>query len=233
MSEDSIKLIYSYSFSDGRRKVFEIMLDRETLSFIPWQADLRPAWARLGNHKCENCPLDEKESAHCPIALNLARIAEEFKDCYSYEKVGVSVYTQERIYMKDTAIQEGLSPLIGVVMATSGCPVMEHMKPMVRFHLPFATVEETVFRMASMYLMSRYFLNMEGRDAGWSLDGLMDVYAEAGKVNRDFALRLADAAKKDANVNALVNLDCFATLVPLKADSTLEEIKRYFSAYLK
>ncbi len=52
-------------------------------------------------------------------------------------------------------------------------------------------------------------------------------------MNRDFAQRLADAAKKDANVNALVNLDCFATMVPLAAEETLNEIKSYFSAHLK
>jgi hypothetical protein len=33
-------------------------------------------------------------------------------------------------------------------------------------------------------------------------------------------------------VNALVNLDCFAQMVPLAADGVLREIKEYFSAYL-
>ena len=33
---------------------------------------------------------------------------------------------------------------------------MESLKPMVRFHLPFATVEETVFRSVSTYLLSQY-----------------------------------------------------------------------------
>ncbi|HEY6012231.1 MAG TPA: hypothetical protein VIX18_12265, partial [Nitrospirota bacterium] len=59
------------------------------------------------------------------------------------------------------------------------------------------------------------------------------VYAEVGIVNRDFANRLRDAAKKDANINALVNLDCFAAMVPLLADDTLKGLKPYFSAYLK
>jgi hypothetical protein len=51
-------------------------------------------------------------------------------------------------------------------------------------------------------------------------------------VNRDFANRLRDAAKKDANINALVNLDCFAAMVPLVAEDTLKALKPYFSAYL-
>jgi hypothetical protein len=57
------------------------------------------------------------------------------------------------------------------------------------------------------------------------------VYAKVSVVNRDFANRLRDAAKKDANINALVNLDCFATMVPFVAEDTLKQLKPYFSAY--
>ena len=141
--------------------------------------------------------------------------------------------TEDRIYAKNTTIQQGLSPLIGIIMTTSGCPTLEHLKPMVRFHLPFASLDETVFRMVSMYLMVQYYRNQEGLKAEWRLDGLTRVYAEVGIVNRDFANRLRDAARKDANINALVNLDCFATMVPLVADDTLKAIKPYFSAYFK
>jgi hypothetical protein len=51
-------------------------------------------------------------------------------------------------------------------------------------------------------------------------------------MNRDFAVRLSNAAKKGANINALVNLDCFAAMMPLAAEDTLQAIKPYFSAYL-
>ncbi len=105
-------------------------------------------------------------------------------------------------------------------------------KPMVRFHLPFASLDETVFRMVSMHLLVQYYRNQEGQKTEWRLDGLTRVYAEVGLVNRDFAIRLRDAAKKDANINALVNLDCFAAMAPLVAEDTLQAIKPYFSAYL-
>ena len=51
-------------------------------------------------------------------------------------------------------------------------------------------------------------------------------------VNRDFAIRLRDAAKKDANINALVSLDCFAAMMPLAAEDTLKSLKPYFASYL-
>jgi hypothetical protein len=228
----SITIEYNYTFRTGTIKKFIMVLDKETLAL---QFDKRPApppWALLNNKKCENCPLDEKQHPHCPVACNFADIAEQFKDMVAHDNVSVVVKTEERTYSKITTIQQGLSPLIGIIMTTSSCPVMDHLKPMVRFHLPFASLEETIFRMCSMYLWAQYFQKEEGKSPDWTLEGLANVYLKVGIVNRDFALRLRDAAKKDANVNALVNLDCFAQMVPLAADDLLREIKPYFAAYL-
>ncbi len=222
---------YVYKFKNGLIKKFQLNLDREFLSL---QVDRRPdppLWALLNHKKCENCPLDVKMHTYCPVALNFTDIAEQFRDMLSHEEVVVTVTTEERTYAAETTVQQGLSPLIGIIMAASGCPVLDHLKPMVRFHLPFASLDETVFRMVSMYLLVQYYCNQDGKKAEWRLDGLTKVYAEVGIVNRDFANRLRDAAKKDANLNALVNLDCFASMVPLVADDTLKAIKPYFSAY--
>jgi len=54
------------------------------------------------------------------------------------------------------------------------------------------------------------------------------IYKEIAIVNRDFVRRLRDASTEDANINALVGLDCFATMVPLIADDMLKEIRQYF-----
>jgi len=213
-------------------KKFTLVLDQATLALQFEKRPTPPLWALLNHKKCENCPLSDKEHPYCPVARNFADIAEQFQDMVSHENVSVVVTTEERQYSKVTTIQQGLSPLIGIIMTTSGCPIMAHLKPMVRFHLPFASLEETIFRMASMYLMAQYFQKQDGKFPVWTLDGLADVYSRVGIVNRDFALRLRDAAKKDANVNALVNLDCFAQMVPLAADDLLREIKPYFAAYL-
>jgi hypothetical protein len=53
-----------------------------------------------------------------------------------------------------------------------------------------------------------------------------------GVVNRDFVDRLLGAARNDVNVNALVNLDAFAKMVPLAADRMLKKISPYFAALL-
>lgn len=230
--EKPLTIQYTYTFKKGTEKTFPIILDRATLALQVERRQNPPVWALLNHKKCANCPVDEQKNLYCPVALNFVDIAEQFKDMVSHEEVTVKVTTEERVYSKETTIQLGLSPLIGIIMATSGCPVLDHLKPMVRFHLPFASLDETVFRMVVMHLMVQYYRNQDGKEAVWTLDGLSKVYAEVGVVNRDFANRLRDAAKKDANINALVNLDCFASMVPLVADDTLKAIKPYFSAYL-
>jgi hypothetical protein len=227
-----ITIEYAYKFKKGLVTKFQINLDRDTLELIVDRKPDPPLWALLNHKKCENCPLDVKSHIYCPVALNFVDIAEQFKDMVSHEDVVVTVTTEERTFAKETTIQQGLSPLIGIIMTTSGCPVMEHLKPMVRFHLPFASLDETVFRMVSMHLLVQYYRNQDGKKVDLRLDGLTKVYAQVGIVNRDFANRLRDAAKKDANINALVNLDCFASMVPLVAEDTLKAIKPYFSAYL-
>ncbi len=229
---DPIRIEYRYRFSNGTEKKFLLSLEAGTLGLMLERRPDPPLWTLLNHKKCENCPLDEKNNPYCPVALNFAEIAETFKDMLSYEQVSVTVVTDERTFAKDTTIQQGLSPLVGIIMTTSGCPVMEHLKPMVRFHLPFATLQETIFRMVSMYLLVQYYRHEDGKPTEWGLEGLKKAYAEVSIVNRDFAIRLRDAAKKDANINALVNLDCFAAMLPLAAEDTLHAIKPYFSAYL-
>jgi hypothetical protein len=227
-----IKIEYAFEFKKGMVRTFNLSLDRGTLLLQTEKQASPPLWSLLTHKRCENCSLDTKKFVYCPVALNFVDVAQQFQDMVSHEEVVVTVTTEERKFVKETTIQMGLSPLIGIIMTTSGCPVMDFLKPMVRFHLPFASLDETVFRMVSMYLLVQYYKNQQNKKAEWKLDGLTKVYASVGIVNRDFADRLRDAAKKDANINALVNLDCFAAMVPLVAEDTLNAIKPYFSAYL-
>ncbi len=231
MSQE-FKIVYEYRFKDGSTNIFDLRLDKQTLGLIR-DTNARPDWALLAFNQCSNCPLPGAADAYCPIAVNLSGIAEVFKDHSSLESAVVAVKVDERSYVKSTTVPHGLSPLLGIIMTTSGCPVMEPLKPMVRYHLPFASLEETVFRMVSMYLVGQFLRNHEGKSAAWSLDGLARIYGEVAKVNRDFARRMHAAAKRDANANALVNLDIFAIMVPRVAEDMLQQIKPYFAAHLR
>lgn len=227
-----MSIVYAYEFKNGTAVGFNLELDRDTLLLQGERKPNPPPWALLNHKKCEVCTLDERTHPYCPVAMNFFEIAEQFKAMLSHEEVVVTVTTEERVVAKQTTIQKGLSPLIGIIMTTAGCPIMDHLKPMVRFHLPFASLDETVFRMVSMHLLVQYYRNQHGMATEWGLEGLTQVYANVALVNRDFANRLRDAAEEDANINALVNLNCFAAMVPLMAEDMLKAIKPYFSAYL-
>ncbi len=228
-----IKITYVFSFEKGNEVTFDVKLERDGLKLISDERDDAPPWTELDKNKCENCTLDSSSDKHCPVALNYAKISNTFRDQISFEKVDVWVETEDRTYSKHTTLQTGLGSLMGIVMVSSGCPVMEFLKPMVRFHLPFATVEETIFRMVSMYLVAQHLIQDQGGEADWDLVGLDEIYNEVCKVNRDFVKRLQEGAKKDANINALLTLDSFAMLVPMERSQVLDEIKTSFSAYLK
>ncbi len=232
--DNYIEITYCFDFDDGRDKTVLIKLERETLNFINNNTEDIPEWANLSYHKCKNCPLSESESEHCPVAVNLKCLTEKFSSIQSHENVFVSVTTEDRTYKKRTTIEEALSSLMGIIMVTSGCPILDHLKPMARFHMPFSSSTETTIRSLSMYLIAQFLLHKDKNTnaINFNLDDFEKIYVKINEVNNDFSNRLHAAEEKDANLSALANLDCNATLVSLTIDDTLKELKQYYSAYM-
>lgn len=230
---DPIIITYCFNFDDGRDKTYSLKLDRETLSFSNSEISDAPKWAKLSYNKCTNCPLSETDNDYCPVALNLNNLTEEFNTVVSHESVSVSVTTEDRTYSKKTTIDQALSSLMGMVMATSGCPILDYLRPMARFHLPFASPLETSFRSLSMYILAQYLFNkdIESNSISIDLSDFEKIYTEINSVNNDFSTRLRAAGEKDANLSALTNLDCNATLVSFTIEETLNELRQYYSAY--
>ncbi|HTG00985.1 MAG TPA: hypothetical protein VK654_10425 [Nitrospirota bacterium] len=231
--KEPLKIIYDFKFPNAVGKSFEMLLDRDSLSLVGEQDKERPDWARLDFHQCSNCPLNITLLPFCPIAQNMTMLTREFHDTIAADRVTVTVTVKERLYTKNTSMQEGLSPLLGIIMTASGCPVMEPLKPMVRYHLPFASLDETVFRMTAMYFMAQFLRAQAGKQPEWSLEGLAKIYNEVKKLNKDFGQRMIAASHSDANIRALVKLNVFAVMVPLEAEKVLKDITPNYSAYLK
>jgi len=233
MIEKSIHFRYRFTLADGEVKEFDLRLDSETLSLITPGRESHPEWTRLSYRQCPNCPLTPPQ-LQCPIAANLVDVVDCFKDFISYDEADIEVATEERIYKKHTSLQKGISSLIGIYMVTSGCPIMDKLRPMVKTHLPFATAEETLYRAFSMYLLAQYYLSRKGRKPDWEFEDLTRIYAEVHVVNKSFCERLEDAHIKDGIVNAVATLDCFAEFVeaPLQR-RVLDRMEALFFAYLK
>ena len=117
-------------------------------------------------------------------------------------------------------------------MATSGCPILNKLRPMVHTHLPFATIEETTYRSISMYLLAQFFRKKRGFKADSELKELVTLYDDINLVNQSFCQRLMGIRATDASLNALSGLDCFAKITALSiVEDTLEEIESLFQAH--
>jgi len=229
---ETLRFLYTFEFPDNTEKTFEVLLSAKTLELVTKNDLPKPAWTKLKYQQCEHCPLGD-EHEYCPVAVNLSALVESFKDSVSYESTNVRVQTNERIYEKKTTLQKGLSSIIGMYMVTSDCPVMDKLRPMVRFHLPFGSLEETVYRAASMYLTAQYLLMRKGKTPDWDLKKLVEIYKSVGHVNRGISNRLSSASEEDANMNAVVILSAYAEMVPFSIEHQLAELEYIFSEYTK
>ncbi|NLG77623.1 MAG: hypothetical protein GX535_15440, partial [Xanthomonadaceae bacterium] len=154
-------------------------------------------------------------------------------DIVSYDTVRVTVESEERSVTATLSAQQALASLMGLVMASSGCPKTAVFRPMARFHLPFSSESETAYRVAAMYLVAQHFAHRDGAPSDLNLDQLERVYRGVHAVNRGMAQRLRAATRQDAIVNAIVLLDVYSSLVPAAIHDILDEIRPAFEALLR
>ena len=218
---------YRFTLEDGSLHTFKVDLDR-AFDFSS-DADEHAFWTELKFNQCTNCPLSNDEFRHCPAALDLEDIVRVFEKILSYQKVNVEVRTPERTYSKHCDAQTALTSLVGLVMATGRCPILSKLKGLASFHLPFATMEETVFRTTGAYLLSQYFQYKQGHPPDLDLVGLDQLYQELQIVNKGFKKRIDAASEKDANMNAIASLYALSAGVAYSLEDQLMELKSQFS----
>jgi len=229
MADDPIRYSYRFTFADGSSKQFDILLHGTSLEFIPTAGSPQPPWTKLKFCQCANCPLGD-EVDYCPVAVNLAGLVETFKDRTSHESTCVTVEAAQRTYQKELPLQRGLSSIIGMCLVTSNCPILDHLRPNVRFHLPFASSEETIYRQVAMYLTQQYFVMRQGGEPDWDLKNLKETYQEVLVVNKGLAQRLAQSSTHDANVNSMIILSTFGQMLHNYLEEALAEIESFFIA---
>jgi hypothetical protein len=99
---------------------------------------------------------------------------------------------------------------------------------MARFHLPFASELETVYRSVCMFLLAREMAGAGGADGYAALRAL---YENLHVVNRGMSRRLGAAAQTDPARNAMALLDAYTTLLPAALETSLEELEGLFDAW--
>lgn len=234
VNNGTIDIAYHFRCADGdkRNASLCIKLDAKSLEAVRANNSAPPEWTGLDVHQCSVCPLAKDKTPHCPAALAFVDILEEFGPLLSFTEVEVTVETRERTVNSKTTVQKALSSLVGLSMATSGCPILARFKPMARFHLPLATREETIFRSVGAYLLGQFFLMQRGETPDMDLRGLRETYDLIHEVNVGLANRLREIPAGDAHLNALVILDLFAHALPYSIDESLAEMEHMFESFM-
>ncbi|ALG69520.2 DUF6901 family protein [Beggiatoa leptomitoformis] len=218
---------YTFTMDDGKVLHYKIHFERPRPNVLN-KADY-PRWTELDFHQCSNCPLDMKEYSHCPAAIDAKEIILGFCEILSCSAADVRVRTPEREYIKRSDAQTGLRALIGFVMATSACPLLSKMRGMAHYHLPFASLDEIVFRVTSSYLLKQYYNHQDGGVADLELNGLKMFYEEMQTLNYDFLQRIrAAASEADSNLDVLSTLFSISALLSLRLEPHLEKLKPLF-----
>jgi hypothetical protein len=213
---------YRITLDDGRSLQYSIEKER------PYPADLSgklPKWTCLEYNQCSNCPLKKEQFSHCPAAVDLHRVIEDFRGLPAFRKVTVQVLTPEREYAKEVGIEEGLRSLLGLIMATSACPLSNKLRPMAHQHLPFASSQEFVLRAVSLYLARQYFNMREGRHADWELKGLVRMFQQLQLVNQAFWQRIHDTCEGDSSLKAFLTFFSISTSMTHSLETQLQKIR--------
>jgi len=221
------KITYRFELDNGTSWAYDLNFD-ESNNFIPKEGFGLKEWTRLEFKKCPHCPLKESTSPQCPIARNLDQFVEDTRDTFSIVKTKVVVETPERTYSKSCDMQTGLRSLFGAIMASSGCPHLDWLRPLSRFHLPFSEIDETLFRVLSLQMLDKFFSD-ESADLKSCLKELGERYRKIEKVNHSFINRIREYCKADADKNALAALDVFVQFFPYQMEDKFESLRKYFN----
>ncbi|MDU4252876.1 DUF6901 family protein [Pseudomonas sp.] len=213
---------YRITLDDEHEFSYRIELERQYDAQIAAQT---PRWTRLENNRCSNCPLNPSQHSHCPAAVDLHRVIEDFRGLPAFKKVTVQVRTPEREYIKHAGLEEGLRALLGVIMATSACPLLGRLKPMAQQHLPFASNQEFILRAVSLYLMRQYFNFREGRHADWELKGLVKQFQQLQLVNQAFWQRIHETCDGDSNLKAFLSFFSMASSMSYSLEAQLQKVR--------
>ena len=230
-----IKVIrYYFRMPDNSHQDFKLELNTADLELRGNIPERLPAWTKLDFHQCSICPLEVVTDPYCPLAANIVNVVQRFDGLISYDTIKLDVITEERRITQHTTVQRAIGSIMGLIIATCGCPHTSFFKPMARFHLPLASEQETIFRATSTYLLAQYYLKKESfRIADFEFEGLNRIYNNIQIINFAIIKRLRNATSTDSLINAIVLLDSYAQALPLAIDESLDEMRHLFHPFFK
>jgi len=215
---------YNFEFDDDKDLSYEIDVERSGMRNNV-DKNSAPDWVLLAHCKCSNCPLSESDTPVCPAAFDIQDVIEDFQSKPASQKVNISVIASDRSYSKRTNVEEGLRSLMGLILATSKCPILSQLKPMAMHHMPFSSSNEFILRSVSVYLLQQYFEYREDRAPDWNLKGLISRNKQLQLVNQALWQRVHLDNDNDSNLKTLLSFFSMSSSVSVSLESQLQKLR--------
>lgn len=220
------RIVYRISSDDG--EAVEHVLDFNDKFELVVAGEHLQDWTRLDNHQCPNCPYDSSDKEHCPAAVAVSRVLFSVDGGNSTDMVDCEVTTNQRKYLSNVPYQKAIYSLIGLLMATSGCDRFGFLRPAARFHLPFASLEETLVRNSAFFLFAGSFtapqLSLTER-----LKELTQQNLELVDVNKSLLARVRSALSRgDVHRNAMIVLSSFSQILSMDEEVRNRTVAKFF-----
>lgn len=220
---------YRFEFDPDRTITIEANWDTEAgvVFATPGADSLAEPLSRtvhLEVDQCSHCPLHREESPLCPLAASVIPVTQQFDEFNSTDVVRVIATSGNREVRIDTTLQRGLGSLLGLLMGGSACPHFAYFRPMAAVHLPFASEEETFFRVMGNALLG---LALAGGDTNLdrASEHLRQQYQALNIVNKGMAERLRRFSRNDSGINAVIVLDMMARLIGGDPDEYIDALR--------
>ena len=224
---ETYQIVYRFEKSGNPVIEYTLRVDRHNWSLEnPMQNNAD--WTVLSKNQCPNCPLNSTEQLHCPAAINLQLIGNEWESYKSYDPIHVDVLMEGKTISGETTVQIGLSSLVGFLLATSDCPHLSFFRPLARFHQPLTQPESVGLRVLMSFLAYNQLKNEHNSDLKHRI---AQIYENIEIVNSALTRRVEQTANENASVQAMVQLDCLSKLVPMSLDESYLQLEEIFRPY--
>lgn len=191
-----------------------------------WEIDIPTPVLQADEGHCSGCIKAGTPDAFatCRVYINLCHYAEKLSELASFDEIEARVTLPGNIQTQaTTSAQQVLSSLAGLVIAaTQGCDITKVLRPMVLFHRPFASFDESIYRS----LANAALLVAVASDKTQLQGFTRNRYESIQQLNKGLVKHLqTEHPDWEALINALVNLDLFVKTILFNIDHEFPDLE--------
>lgn len=197
-----------------------IVLDPQGLRQTAGEAE--PSLRDDPDYRHQTCSGCERHYGGCQAEKAITPVVAAVDDLLSTDSIRTEVRQEGRTVSLESPAPRALASLLGLLMASSGCPRLQPFRAMALFHQPFATAEENAVRAAGFWLMRHWARNHAASEPFAELQALWEDLED---VNRHVSTKLLAHSQSDVASNGVAYLDVLAKMGTLGLDTVLDTLR--------